>query len=144
MVSQTHYRSNKLLSEILEDAEPDEQLLESVKRLKHKGYRLALDDFTLDPRWEIFLPYIDVIKFDFRLTSHEDIAAYIAQHKNSHVTYLAEKVETHQEFIAAQKNGLQPVSRILFQPSGDRATKDPLRQPDHCDAVAQRGEFAGT
>ncbi len=104
----------QVVIEILEDAEPDEQLLASVIRLKNKGHRLALDDFTLDPRWEPFLPYIDIIKFDFRLTSHDEIAAYIDQHKNSHLIYLAEKVETHQEFLAAQKMGFSLFQGYFF------------------------------
>jgi c-di-GMP-related signal transduction protein len=100
----------QVVIEILEDAEPDEKLLECVKRLKRKGYRLALDDFTLDPRWEMFLPFIDIIKFDFRLTEHNDIRNFIHYHPGSHLTYLAEKVETQQEFVAAQKMGF-----TLFQ-----------------------------
>lgn len=100
----------QVVIEILEDAEPDEQLLECVKRLKDRGYRLALDDFTLDPRWEAFLPFIDIIKFDFRLTAHADISRFINQHKGSHLIYLAEKVETQQEFTAAKKMGF-----TLFQ-----------------------------
>ncbi|MGL4752126.1 MAG: EAL and HDOD domain-containing protein [Aeromonadaceae bacterium] len=100
----------QVVIEILEDAEPDDKLFSCVKSLKEKGFRLALDDFTLDPRWERFLPYIDVIKFDFRLTSHTDMANYLNSHRHSHLTYLAEKVETQQEFNQARKMGF-----TLFQ-----------------------------
>ncbi|MFC3913793.1 EAL and HDOD domain-containing protein [Pseudaeromonas sharmana] len=100
----------QVVIEILEDAEPDQQLFDCVRGLKDKGFRLALDDFTLDPRWERFLPYIDIIKFDFRLTSHDEMAAYIAAHKHTPLIYLAEKVETQQEFMAARQMGF-----TLFQ-----------------------------
>ncbi|MCR6555514.1 hypothetical protein NL539_26975, partial [Aeromonas sp. CPF2-S1] len=32
------------------------------------GYQLALDDFTMSPDWERFLPFIHIIKFDLRAT----------------------------------------------------------------------------
>jgi EAL and modified HD-GYP domain-containing signal transduction protein len=30
------------------------------------GYQFALDDFTLAPEWDAFLPYISILKFDVR------------------------------------------------------------------------------
>jgi EAL and modified HD-GYP domain-containing signal transduction protein len=30
------------------------------------GYQFALDDFTLAPEWDVFLPYISILKFDVR------------------------------------------------------------------------------
>lgn len=47
---------DKVVIEILEDAEPDDALLDKVIQLHGLGYRLALDDFTLVPAWDRFLP----------------------------------------------------------------------------------------
>lgn len=101
---------DKVVIEVLEDAEPDELLLESIKRLKKRGFQLALDDFTLDPRWEKFLPYIDVIKFDFLHTPLHKIQEFIQQHRHTKLTFLAEKVESHEAFITAKQMGI-----TLFQ-----------------------------
>jgi len=101
---------DRVVIEILEDAEPDEPLLACVRRLKEKGFKLALDDFTLDASWEPFLPYIDVIKFDFLHTPHHLIADFIQQHPDTSLTFLAEKVENHEAFIAAKTMGI-----TLFQ-----------------------------
>jgi EAL and modified HD-GYP domain-containing signal transduction protein len=49
--------------EILETS-PDHHLLSAVKRLQTLGFRLALDDFTMSPEWNVFIPCINVIKFD--------------------------------------------------------------------------------
>ena len=57
---------DKVVIEILEDAEPDDALLEKVIQLYGLGYRLALDDFTMVSDWDRFLPYIHIIKFDLR------------------------------------------------------------------------------
>ncbi len=46
----------KVVIEILEDSPPDDALLEKVKQLHKLGYQLALDDFTMSPDWERFLP----------------------------------------------------------------------------------------
>lgn len=98
--------------EILEDATPNQELLKSVKQLKDDGYKLALDDFTLEPEWDKFLPFVDIIKFDWRLTSHDDIKNYISGHEEllGHIRLLAEKIETQEEFEDAKSLGF-----TLFQ-----------------------------
>ena len=83
---------DKVVIEILEDAEPDDALLDKVIQLHGLGYRLALDDFTLVPAWDRFLPYIHIIKFDLRATSLLRIKVFIQQHQHLKLTYLAEKV----------------------------------------------------
>ncbi len=57
---------DKVVIEILEDCTPNEKLLESIKSLKAKGFKIALDDFTMEDEWIPFLPYTDIIKFDFK------------------------------------------------------------------------------
>ncbi len=104
----------KVVVEILEDATPDRPLLDKIRRLKAQGYRLALDDFTLDPGWEPFFPYIDIIKFDFRSTSHERMRQFIDLHHHHSLQYLAEKVETHQEFIQALEMGFHLFQGYFF------------------------------
>lgn len=50
---------NRVVIEVLEDAQPDKQLLETVKRLQNLGFRVALDDFAPGNQWDAFLPYIE-------------------------------------------------------------------------------------
>jgi len=38
--------------EILENVEADEDLLEACRVLRDRGYRLALDDFTVRKKWK--------------------------------------------------------------------------------------------
>ena len=83
--------ADQVVIEILEDATPDDVLLNTVKEMKGSHFRLALDDFVMGSEWERFLPYIDVIKFDFRISKHSDIADYIANHREAYpqLRYLA-------------------------------------------------------
>ena len=50
--------------EIVETAPISKALLAACKHIKQLGYRLALDDHDFDPKWDVFLPYIDIIKIE--------------------------------------------------------------------------------
>ena len=88
----------KIVVEILEDVEITDELLKACKLLKEKGYTLALDDHDLDPKWDVFLPFIDIIKVDILGVPIAEISAFMERMRNSEITFLAEKVETLQEF----------------------------------------------
>ncbi|WP_275051546.1 EAL and HDOD domain-containing protein [Brenneria goodwinii] len=102
----------EVVIEILENAEPDDLLLTSIRQLHDDGFRIALDDFSLSPAWDRFIPYINLIKFDVRIKSLSEIDNYIKSHKQKlqHITFLAEKIETYVEFEKYKKQGFE-----LFQ-----------------------------
>ncbi|MEG5551963.1 EAL domain-containing protein [Enterobacter wuhouensis] len=91
---------DSVVIEILEDAIPGAELLQAVKEMCARGYRFALDDFTLAPEWDVFLPYISILKFDVQHNTLAQIQGYLRSRKaqTAHVQYLAEKVETKEEF----------------------------------------------
>ena len=91
---------DSVVIEILEDAVPGAELLQAVKEMCARGYRFALDDFTLAPEWDVFLPYISILKFDVQNNTLAQIQSYLQSRKaqTAHVQYLAEKVETKEEF----------------------------------------------
>lgn len=105
---------DKVVIEILEDASPDDALLEKVTQLHKLGYQLALDDFTMSPDWERFLPFIHIIKFDLRATSLFQIKVFIRRHQSLGLTYLAEKVEDKAEFERAKKLGIELFQGFFF------------------------------
>lgn len=103
---------DKVVIEILENAVPDADLLSAVKKLYINGFKIALDDFILEEKWEEFFPYISTIKFDVSKKSQDEIITYL---KNKHdiltgITFLAEKVETREVFDAYADAGF-----TLFQ-----------------------------
>jgi EAL and modified HD-GYP domain-containing signal transduction protein len=85
------------------------------------GYQFALDDFTLAPEWDAFLPYISILKFDVRNYTLAQIKQYLKsrKHLTAHIKYLAEKIETKEEFIPIQRRRIFSVSGLFFLPSGD-------------------------
>ncbi|QPR55882.1 EAL and HDOD domain-containing protein [Aeromonas allosaccharophila] len=104
----------KVVIEILEDSPPDDALLEKVKQLHTLGYQLALDDFTMSPDWERFLPFIHIIKFDLRATTLLQIKVFIQRHQTLGLTYLAEKVEDKAEFERVKQLGIQLFQGFFF------------------------------
>jgi EAL and modified HD-GYP domain-containing signal transduction protein len=93
--------------EILEDVEPDDELIEAIKMIRSQGYTLALDDFILrGNEFNPFLKLVDIIKVDLRQTDEEERQA-IAQRfpRSGRVKLLAEKTETREEFANALNMG---------------------------------------
>lgn len=84
--------------EIVETAPISKELLAACKHIKQLGYRLALDDHDFDPKWDVFLPYIDIIKVDIRESDYETIAKHVPKFLDAKVKLIAEKVETYEEF----------------------------------------------
>lgn len=107
---------NRVVIEILETAQPDRQLLETVKRMHTQGFRIALDDFVPGNEWENFMPYVNVLKFDIRRSAREAIASYIHSNREAlrDVVFLAEKVETYEEFEAFKALGFRLFQGYFF------------------------------
>jgi EAL and modified HD-GYP domain-containing signal transduction protein len=105
---------DKLIIEILEDCEPTDELLQAVVIFYKKGYKMALDDFIPDARWDRFLPYITFIKFDIQLFSLTEAKSFIHNHCNYEIKFLAEKVETYEEFQHAKQIGFNYFQGYFF------------------------------
>ncbi|MGF1686660.1 HDOD domain-containing protein [Photobacterium japonica] len=110
------FAKESFIIEILESCEPDDALLDAVMELHHLGYTLALDDFIPSPPWNRFLPYIHIIKFDIRAIPISRAGFFIRHHreKGSPLRFLAEKVESHAEFMAARDAGFDWFQGYFF------------------------------
>jgi c-di-GMP-related signal transduction protein len=100
----------KVVIEILEDVTINDSLIKACKALKEKGYKLALDDHDLDEKWDVFLPFIDIIKVDVLSVNLMQISRFVQRIADYRITLLAEKVETLQQF-----NQLKMLGFSLFQ-----------------------------
>ena len=101
--------------EILETVQPGKRLLAEVQNLKEQGYTIALDDYEHKPVWRHFFPHIDIIKFDLRAMTLEEIASIIDELKAfPHIDLLAEKVETLEEFEQCKQLGFKYFQGYFF------------------------------
>ncbi|CAH0539416.1 Cyclic di-GMP phosphodiesterase CdgJ [Vibrio marisflavi CECT 7928] len=110
----TLFPSESLVVEILEDCEPTIQLLEAVKEMSKLGYTMALDDFVPAPAWKPFYPYISIIKFDIKIISILRAKTFMRSVKDLNLKFLAEKVETHEEFDEAKQAGFDYFQGYFF------------------------------
>lgn len=105
---------SRLVIELLEDIEIDEALMERLKYLKKKRYKLALDDFVESYTTYPLIPLADIIKFDLIATPLDSIAGEIKKALSQKKVILAEKVETQEEFLKAKSMGFHLFQGYFF------------------------------
>lgn len=99
--SATAFSPRLMAVEIVEDVEPDEKILAACQRLKKAGYLLALDDFVYRQAYDDLIALADIIKVDFLATSVVERKRLVDRLQNGRLRFLAEKVETHEDFRMA-------------------------------------------
>lgn len=105
----------KIVVEILETVTPSKKLLAAVKNLHEQGYVLALDDYEHKPVWRHFYPYIEFIKIDLRAMSLEEVKQVMLDVREfKHIKFLAEKVETLEEFEQCKALGFTYFQGYFF------------------------------
>lgn len=110
----TLFPKDNLVIEILESCEPTTELLAAVKKMSKAGYTFALDDFVPRKEWLPFLPYTSIIKIDIRQYSLSKAQKLIDRLKNQDIIFLAEKVETYEEFEIAKQVGFTQFQGYFF------------------------------
>lgn len=103
-----------IVVEILEDVPPTPAIIEICRKLKGNGYTIALDDFVYDSSLEPLIGIADIIKFDFLLTPVDTLQRTLFRLSRHNLKYLAEKVESYEEFIQACKLGFSFFQGYFF------------------------------
>ena len=106
--------SDRLILELLEDIEVDEGLIEIIKKLKEKGYKIALDDFVSSVEDYPLVPLADIIKFDLIATPLDSLAQEVKRAISMGKVLLAEKIEREEEFLKAREMGFQLFQGYFF------------------------------
>jgi EAL and modified HD-GYP domain-containing signal transduction protein len=96
--------------ELLETVEPTPELIESCRKLKKLGFRIALDDFIWEPRLAPLVELANYIKVDVLQLNHEERLKLLKQLPRNAATLVAEKVETQEEYQLVREEGFR-----LFQ-----------------------------
>ncbi|MBY4677493.1 EAL and HDOD domain-containing protein [Marinobacterium arenosum] len=106
--------SDRVVFEILENIEIDPILLNKVKALIAKGYRFALDDFSLQGIHNDHIELADVVKVDVMGLSRQEIAEHVRVLKRQQVKLIAEKVETWEDFEYCKSLGFDLFQGYFF------------------------------
>lgn len=97
--------SDLVVVEILENIEPDQDIVLACQKLKAAGYLLALDDFVFKEKFKPLIDLADIIKIDFTTTCEFERIDIVKRLSSHNIMFLAEKVETREEFDQALKAG---------------------------------------
>jgi c-di-GMP-related signal transduction protein len=108
------FPNNNIVVEILEDVEPTDEVIAICKKLKNLGYTLALDDFVYHKKFIPLIELADIIKIDFILTPVDQIYETLNDLSPHKIDFLAEKVETNDEFVKARKLGFKYFQGYFF------------------------------
>jgi EAL and modified HD-GYP domain-containing signal transduction protein len=103
-----------IVIEILQDIEPDKKILNACRKLKELGYYLALDDFCYNRKFLPLIDLVDIIKVDFLKTEKKEREAIIQRIGKPKIHFLAEKVETREEFTQALEMGYSYFQGYFF------------------------------
>ncbi len=110
----TLFPREQLVIELLETISPTDEIIESCRYLKEKGYTLALDDFVFSPEFLPLMDLADIIKIDFLASSIDEIKAIMRNVNRNKTKLLAEKIETQEMFDIAKNMGFSYFQGYFF------------------------------
>lgn len=100
--------------EILESVNPTPEVLQACQEMAQKGYVLALDDFIYSTSWQDIIQEVSIIKIDFRKTTKYNILKCMTLKTKKPLTFLAEKIESYEEFRLALNMGFSLFQGYFF------------------------------
>ncbi len=107
-------KPDQLVVEMLEKIKINDALVERLKTIKEKGYKIALDDFEEDYQSYPLTSLADIIKYDLIITPLETIENDVMLAIKQGKILLAEKVETQNEFRQAKHMGFSLFQGYFF------------------------------
>ncbi|MDD9303135.1 MAG: HDOD domain-containing protein [Desulfobacter sp.] len=114
-----------IIIEVLEDIEPEPAVIKALKKFKRQGFRIALDDFVYDKKFDGMIDLCDIIRFDLIETPLDTLQPLFSSVlKDRPITLLAEKVETHEEFEQAKEMGFGLFQGYFFSKPEILSQKD--------------------
>lgn len=99
------FSNRQVILEILEDIPVTPELIMAVQKLVDAGYIIALDDYIYNPAHAPLLKLAKIIKLDLKALSKQELAEHVTELKKYDVKLLAEKIETHEEFVLCRNLG---------------------------------------
>jgi EAL and modified HD-GYP domain-containing signal transduction protein len=120
--------SNKVVLEILEDVRPTDAVIQRMQQLREMGYTLALDDFVYKRELEPLIAQASYIKFDVRALGMREFENQLRLLRGRGPAFLAEKVETKEEFEICQRQFVTYYQGYYFAKPQTLSTKrlDPV------------------
>ncbi len=94
----TFFEPERIIVEIMETVEPNDDLVKVCTELKDQGYRLALDDFDFNKKWQRMSHLVDIIKVDISTIDPKLLARKVETLVRGSKSLIAERIETSEQF----------------------------------------------
>ena len=101
---------DRVVLELLETLQVTPELVERCRLLKEDGFVLALDDHEYDPIYSELYDLVEIVKVDLFQSPVERLSEMVERFVPYKIRMLAEKVETHDEYLRCRDMGFE-----LFQ-----------------------------
>ncbi|MEE4301357.1 MAG: HDOD domain-containing protein [Pseudomonadales bacterium] len=106
--------ADRMVLELLEDIEVDDRLIAGVTALRDKGYRIAIDDYRFEEKWEPILPLASIVKVEVDEETMPRMAGAMPRMREHDALLLAEKVETRAQFETLRELGFDLFQGFFF------------------------------
>jgi EAL and modified HD-GYP domain-containing signal transduction protein len=117
---------NRVVLELLEDIDADEEVIAGVKRLSEQNYTIALDDFIYHESLQPLVSLADLVKIDVMALNRDEIREHVSALRQHPLRLLAEKVETQEDFEFCRDLGFDYFQGYFFaQPKVIRGQRLP-------------------
>jgi len=117
---------NLVVIEVLEDVRAEPAVVAGIRKLRARGHRIALDDYSpqiSDPR---LLDFADIVKLEITHPPAGDLAKLVKELKPRGVQLIAENVETPEDFESCVALGFTGFQGYFLQhPQTFRAKRVP-------------------
>lgn len=100
----------QVVIEVPETARITKSFVQAILNLVRDGYRLVLDNFTYDPKYQALLKIVHMVKVDVSNMSNADLEPYIEKFTHFKVTPIAVKIESYKKLEECKSLGFK-----LFQ-----------------------------
>jgi c-di-GMP-related signal transduction protein len=128
----------QVVVEVLETVEPDDEVVAACRRLKDKGFLIALDDFVPRPEMAKLVEIADIIKVDLMATESADWRSFVRRCSARGIAVVAEKVETQEAFQDALDDGYTYFQGYFFaRPAIVRGAGIPELQLTHLQLLGE-------
>jgi EAL and modified HD-GYP domain-containing signal transduction protein len=100
--------------ELLADRSGDSSLLDMCKHVKKMGFKIALEDSSLEPRWNEYLPFIDLLKVNTNTENLDFLTKNVKRFIDANVQLIADKVDTQNSFSTFRDMGFDYFQGYFF------------------------------
>jgi EAL and modified HD-GYP domain-containing signal transduction protein len=105
---------SKVVLELLEDIEIDEEVLDGLRKLKAHGYVIALDDFIFNESLRPLVELASIVKIDILALNEAELREHVSVLRQYNLKLLAEKVETQSDYDLCKELGFDYFQGFFF------------------------------